>query len=254
MPIKFLKENLKKTTLIISCFIFVFAPYLLAADMVGQDNPEELIALQQQARRYRDEGLRLQRFGNLDSALKLYQKAAELEPTYPDIYNDLGIIYEAQGEPGRAEESYLQALKIDPYFLSAYSNLALLYEGKRDLTNAAYYWKKRVELGQLDDLWTLKAKTRLKDVRLALSRNPMTDLRKNEIVDLIREVNNEKYALKNEDKKIVASTKIKEAKVNYDKKEYAKAIKEALDAEYLDPSNKEVKDFIEKTLAGTMSR
>jgi Tfp pilus assembly protein PilF len=197
MPIKFLKENLKKSILIVNLFMFIFSPYLLAADMVGKDNPDGLTGLQEQARLYRNEGLKLQRLGDWGAVLRLYQKAAELDPEYPDVYNDLGVIYEAQGETDRAEENYIQALKIDPYFLGAYSNLALLYENKRDLANAAYYWGKRVELGGPDDPWTLKAQARLEDVRLALSGNPVADLRNNDVVDLMREVTNGKCALKN---------------------------------------------------------
>ena len=244
MPIKFLKENLNKTILIAICFVFAFIPYLLAADKVDKDAPE-LTSLQQQARLYRTEGMKFQELGDLDSALKFYQKAADLDPAYPEVYNDLGVIYEAVGMPERAEESYIQVLKIDPYFLSAYSNLALFYEGQRDLPNAAYYWKRRAELGAFDDPWTLKAEQRLADIRLSLSQDPMSDLLKNDIVDLMREVGNEKFAAKHGKKDLVAS-KVKNAKANYRKKNYTKAINEAFDAHYMDPSNKEAEEFIEK--------
>jgi tetratricopeptide (TPR) repeat protein len=253
MPIKFLKENLNKTILIAICFVFAFIPYLLAADKVDKDAPE-LTSLQQQARSYRSEGIKLQELGDVENALKFYQKAADLDPAYSDVYNDLGVVYEGIGMPERAEESYIQALKVDPYFLSAYSNLALFYEGQRDLPNAAYYWKRRAELGDIDDPWTLKAEQRLADIRLSLSQDPMSDMIKSDIVDLMREITNEKYALKHGKKALVAN-KINNAKANYKKKNYTKAINEAFDAYYMDPSNKEAEDFIEKkTQAGALSR
>lgn len=196
MPIKILRENLKKTTLIVSCLIFVFTSYLLASDKVAKDKQHELTGLQEQARAYRDEGVKLQELGDIENAIKSYQKAIEVDPAYPDAYNDLGIVYEARGMLERAEESYLQAIRIDPSFLGAYSNLALFYETKRDLANAAYYWKRRVELGDLNDPWTLKAQQRLEDVQLALSQDPLTQMRKSDIVDLMREVSNEKFAMR----------------------------------------------------------
>jgi hypothetical protein len=54
MPIKALKENLKKTILITSCFLFLFTFYLLAADKVDNGKQGELKGLQLQARLYRN--------------------------------------------------------------------------------------------------------------------------------------------------------------------------------------------------------
>lgn len=190
MPAKFLKENLKKVTLIVSCLLFLFTSYLLAADKVSKGEKDELTSLQQQARLYRVDGVNFQDSGDLDSALKMYQKAAELDPAYEVVYNDLGVIYEAQKDYDRAEENYLQALKLNPSFLSAYTNLAFLYENERELDKALYYWKKRVELGDPNDPWTMKAKQRLEDVRLVLSQNPMVEIRERDVNDLAREVSN----------------------------------------------------------------
>ena len=152
--------------------------------------------MQQQARLYRVDGIKLQNSGDLDGALKLFQKAIELDPLYPEVYNDLGIIYEAQGDPDRAEESYLQALRVDPHYLGAYSNLALFYEGKRDLAKATYYWKKRIELGDSNDPWTIKAQQRLDDILLALSQNPMAEIQKKNVDNLMKEVSTGKYTSK----------------------------------------------------------
>lgn len=192
--IKFLRKNLKKITLITSCLVFLFCHYLLAADTVANTKPEDISSLSEQARQYRVEGVKFQEEGNLDAALEMYQKAATLDSSYQVVFNDLGIIYEAKGETDRAEESYLKALKIDPSFLDAYTNLAFLYENKRDLEKAVYYWKKRVELGDPDDPWTLKAQQRLDDVRLSMSRDPALEFRQREAADLVREVSESKNA------------------------------------------------------------
>ena len=96
-----------------------------------QKELESLTQLQLEARAYRDQGLKYQQIGNIDAALRFYQKAIELDSLYAVAYNDLGVIYEAKGETDRAEESYLSAIKIDPSYLSACTNLALFYENKR---------------------------------------------------------------------------------------------------------------------------
>ena len=180
---------MKKIILLVNCFIFIFASYLLAAEKVGKEEQSKFNYLKkEQARFYRMQGLRLQEEGNLGSALQLYQKAAELDPACPEIYNDLGIIYEAYMQPDRAEESYLQAIMLDPELLAAYTNLALLYESRRQLEKAASYWRQRIELGSPDDPWTIKAQQRVQDINLVLSGDPAMQMREQEINDLAREI------------------------------------------------------------------
>ena len=253
MPSNICKEKLKKTILIFSFFLFAATSYLFAVEKFDANHPAELTNLEQQARDYRDEGLKYQNMGDLDSALKLYQKALELDSKYPVVYNDLGVIYEAKDMPDRAESSYLKAIKADPYYLSAYSNLALLYENKRELGKAAYCWRKRLELGDINDPWTQKAKERLEDIHLALSPRPVSYIREREVVSLAKDVVNEKYILKKDDSAL-ARKKFQDAQASYSKNDYAAAIKDALDAQYLDPDNKDIEDFIEKTQNRALTR
>lgn len=214
---------------------------------------EELTQLQLDARAYRDQGLQYQRVGNLDAALTYYQKAIELDPMYAIAYNDLGIIYEAQGQMVRAEESYLKAIKIDPAYLSACSNLALLYESKRDFNKAAFYWEKRAALGSYDDPWTEKARKRLEDIRMVSAKTPLRDAREQEVMDLLKDVVNKKAILKKDDLAL-AREHFDKAKKCYDKQDYPTAIKEALDAQQLDPNNKEIENFIDKAMLRSLSR
>jgi Flp pilus assembly protein TadD len=209
--------------------------------------------LQVQAREYRQEGINAQDIGDLDSAMKMYQKAIEVDPAYAVAYNDLGVIYEAREMDFRAEESYLKAIKIDPYYLSAYTNLALFYEGKRELGKAAYCWKKRAELGEIDDPWAQKARARLEDIRLSLAPRPMQDSREQDVVKLMKDTAHEKYILRNDDK-AMARKHLKNARDSYNKEDFATAVKEASDAQYLDPENKAIEDFVEKAQHRALSR
>lgn len=247
------KIDLKK--IILNLFVLFLSANLFAfaEDLPNPNKPEELTALQQQAREYRDEGIKAQDMGDLDSAMKLYQKALEVDSAYAVVYNDLGVIYEAKNMADRAEESYIKAIKIDPYYLSTYSNLASLYEGKKEFGKAAYCWKKRAELGDLEDPWTKKARERLEDIRLSLSQRPAQDSQEKDIVKLMKDVANEKYMTSHSDKYLARKNFIK-AKNSFNKEDYATAVKKASDAQVLDPDNKDIEEFIDRAQIRALSR
>lgn len=214
---------------------------------------EDLTQFQKQAREYRVRGLELQRMGNLDGAMVWYQKAIQLDPAHAVTYNDLGIVCEAKGLTDRAEGYYLLAIKADPDYLSPYTNLAYVYEGRRDLQKALTYWKKRYELGSADDPWTQKARRHMEDIGMISSKKPFEDLREQEVVSLVEETAVQKLILKREDKAL-AGRHFQRAMRSYDTKDYATAIREALNAMQLDPANPEIEKFIEKVQNRALSR
>ena len=224
-----------------------------AGALPDQGAEENLSALQKEARDYRLKGLDFQRIGNLDAAMALYQKAITFDPSYAVAYNDLGIIYEAKGFLDRAEESYLRAITIDPYYLSAYTNLALFYENKRDLDKAAFYWKKRADLGSIDDPWTIKARQRLEDISLVVSDDPYKNMREQEIFGLLKEVEVKKELLR-KDNKTLAKDCLERAKAKFNKGDDVSALKLAIDASSLDPDDYDIKEFVEKVQARLLSR
>lgn len=244
------QNRIKNTATIILFFCIVS---FLFAHEPSPDSEKNLSELQKQARIYRSQGLELQHMGNLDAAMSLYQKAIELDPSYAIVYNDLGIIYETEGQIDRAEEVYLKSMQLDPGYLSAYSNLALLYENKRDLEKAAFYWNKRIELDSPDDPWTQKAKKRLEDISSVLSKRPNEDIKERQVINLMRDVAVEKALLK-EDEKLLSKKYFEKAMQNYNKQRYAEALKEAQDAQQLDPTNEEIEKFIEKVQLRALSK
>ena len=232
------------------CFAgLFFAQEAKAAPAVKEDSSEFL----EQARNYREEGLKLQSLGDLPKAMSFYQKAIAINPGYAIAYNDLGVIYEAMGSFDLAEENYLSSIKIDPMYSSAYTNLALFYEGQRNLEKAAVYWSKRAELGIQDGPWTQKAIDRLRDVRTALSNRPITDQREAEVLSLIKDESVRKSVISEDDQTFV-QYHFKKAKLSYNKGDMATAIKEALDAQYLDQDNPEIEAFIEKAGQRALTR
>jgi tetratricopeptide (TPR) repeat protein len=275
-----LGKTIKKTTLTISfilCFFsfsFTAEPALSAADNRGSDIPakkkgtsvlktdsqadiaarkeEDLSVLQREARSYRNEGLEYQRIGNLDAAISLYQKAIELDPQYAVVYNDLGVTYEEAGMPERAEECYLKASRVDENFLSPYSNLALLYESERDFDRAAFYWRKRAELGSPFDPWTKKAKQRLSDIMMVHTGAPLSS-REQAIFGLIKDVQSQKAVYRGNEQE-VAKAHFQKAKARYEKGDEVGALSEALDAQQLDSSNKEINEFIDEVQTKLLTR
>ena len=111
----------------------------------------ELSESQKQARMYRLDGLRLQKSGNIEVALSLFQKAIEIDPSLAAAYNDIGIMYETMDSPELAEKAYLEAIKLDQEFTGPYANLALFYESQNQMDKAVFYWAKRAEMGLRED-------------------------------------------------------------------------------------------------------
>lgn len=205
----------------------------------------------------------------LTGALKEAFQAQDLDQSNPEItgfieridfdpagaaaYNDLGAVYEAANVLDRAEKSYLKALKLDPQLLSAYVNLALFYEKQRDLEKAEVYWTKRAELGTSDNPWKEKAARRVKDLRMVLSSNPLAAGREEDVLGLMKDVAASKSAV-NKNDKTLAAERFEKAKQSLDRGDIATAIKEALDAQYLDQDNPEIETFIEKAERRALSR
>lgn len=213
---------------------------------------ENLSELQRQARLYRLEGFQAQSMGDSDKAMNFYQKAMILDPGYAVVYNDLGVMCEGKGDLEAAKDFYLRAVSIDPYFSSAYTNLALFSERARDLNSAAYYWNKRIENGIAGEAWTEKAKTRLEDIRLVLSTN-VDNLKEEQVIGLLEDVKNQR---KNYKKRQLTPSeeRFEKAKERHEKKDYAQAIKYALDASQLDPANKEIDIFIDEVRTEALSQ
>ncbi len=131
-------------------FFFVLIIYTLPVYSVSDQ-------LKEQAREYRRKGYELQNRGDNRGALSYYTKAIELDPSFKEAYNDVGVVYEVLGDLGKAEEMYLEAIDIDPDYPAPYANLGFLYEKMNDKDKATYYWKRRYELGKGDDYWRQKA-------------------------------------------------------------------------------------------------
>jgi len=219
----------------------------------GQEKIDQPIDIHaEDAMEYRAQGLQAQKRGDLDAAFTFYQKATLLDPNYAVVFNDLGVLYETKGDFAHAEENYHQAIKVDPRYLSPYSNLALLYESKRDFNSAAIYWQKRVELGSPDDPWTTKARSRYNAICLTSGNIPL-DSREQEVIAFADDITEQKKLLRKNNKEL-ANYYFYKAKFNFQKGNDVVAMREAINAKQLDPSNDNVNEFIEKLQKRLLSK
>lgn len=75
----------------------------------------------------RNEGLKLQRKGELDEAIRYYRAALRKDPQFVSAYNDLGIVLEEKGFLESAEGAYQKALSLKASYKHALYNLGFLY-------------------------------------------------------------------------------------------------------------------------------
>lgn len=94
------------------------------------DRIEQLIAL----------GREHYKAGELERAETALAEAAAARPSFPDLYNMLGVIYHAQGRFQDAEEAFENALKLNPRYTEAALNLSVTYNdrGKYDRAREVY--------------------------------------------------------------------------------------------------------------------
>jgi len=201
------------------------------------------------AMEYRDRGLKAQKGGDAETALVYFQKAMELDPSLAVAYNDAGVIYESKGWNDRAKQAYGKAIDLDPTLASPYYNLGSIYEKEGDLEKAAYYFKKRVMIGDWNDEWTQKAKEVLK----ALGVNDPEI--KEDFLDQHLASLEASGAISGEPKgndldpkkrKRDAQLRLFRGKQLYYMGQYPEALMELSVAVVLDPKNKEIKKTLEE--------
>lgn len=84
--------------------------------------------------------------GDMETALREYRRALELNPSEPMAHNNLALIYASQGKNKEAEEEYKKELEVNPNYDNAYFNLGLLYLGENRNEEAIENWKKTLQI------------------------------------------------------------------------------------------------------------
>jgi tetratricopeptide (TPR) repeat protein len=81
-------------------------------------------------------GIALHQQAALSAALKYYERASKVDPTYADAQNNIGTIWYQRKKYGRAIKAYQKAINIRSDMAVLYSNLAYAYFGDKKYQEA----------------------------------------------------------------------------------------------------------------------
>jgi protein O-GlcNAc transferase len=105
-------------------FLLVLCP----PAMQGQD--------QAAARAHHDQAMALYRTHNREGAIHELVRAVEIDASYAEAWNDLGVIQRQVGDLNAAIASFQKAIGANAHFPSATYNLALALEASGDASGA----------------------------------------------------------------------------------------------------------------------
>ena len=117
-------------------------------------------------------GLKAQRSGRLDTAVRMLSEAVRLDPEDAWIRYNLGVVYEESGDNTAAEREFAEAVRLDPEYRNAQYNLARLLAEREDLEGAVRHFGRAREIDPEDHLSWLElsvALSRLGDSERALA-------------------------------------------------------------------------------------
>lgn len=91
-------------------------------------------------------GMILQEKGQIDEAIKCFEKAAEIQPDFIEVFYILGIIYQSSKQYIEAIAHYEKVLHIDQNHVQSHNNLGTIYRQMGRLDDALIHHKKALEI------------------------------------------------------------------------------------------------------------
>jgi protein O-GlcNAc transferase len=82
----------------------------------------------------------------VDEASKAFEKVTELNPNYPDGFNNFGVTLTEQGKNDEALEAFHQAIKIKPDYAEAYMNMGNALTKKGEVDAAIESFKNAIKI------------------------------------------------------------------------------------------------------------
>jgi tetratricopeptide (TPR) repeat protein len=98
------------------------------------------------ARAFNSLGLAFQARGLLDKAIRHYQIATQIDPSYEKAHNNLGNAYQSQGLMDRAIQHLQRAVTINPYYAKAHNNLGVAYKSQGLMNKAIRHLQIAIEI------------------------------------------------------------------------------------------------------------
>jgi tetratricopeptide (TPR) repeat protein len=97
-----------------------------------------------------DSALAAHAAGNLDEAVRLYEKVLVLDPKNQYAYYNLGLIDQTRGLAEDAAAQYEQALAVDPGFTPALFNLAIIRADQGSVEEAISLYRSVIAINEAD--------------------------------------------------------------------------------------------------------
>jgi len=117
--------------------VILFVLFVLSANFVYAEG----IASRQEAVNYYNEGVKAQKKGDFEKALKEYQMSLILSTEYSKfILHNKGVMFMQQGNLNQAARNFQEVLSLDPNYMPAKLNLGLIYDMQADKCKALEYW------------------------------------------------------------------------------------------------------------------
>ena len=91
-------------------------------------------------------GVILDRKGQTEEAIRIYQKALQINENSSETHFNMGSILHRLGRSNEARVNYEKAISIKSDFLNAHFNLGLVYQNLQDYTKAIESYEKAIEL------------------------------------------------------------------------------------------------------------
>jgi len=98
---------------------------------------------------YNNLGIIYQMLGDVDKAFGFYQKSTEINPRYEKGYNNLGILLFLKGRYEEAQEVFQKALAINPNNIESHINLGILFKKKGEWEKAVGFYQEALAINSL---------------------------------------------------------------------------------------------------------
>ncbi len=123
-----------------------------------------IIEINEEIDRVVDEALAMVECGDIKKGDEIITKLLNDHPDYHMLLYAKGVIFALKDQLDRAIELFKKAADIFPYFIEAHYNLAVAYQKKLEIGDTINAYKKVVAFGATDNMYVLQAKKFLSGV------------------------------------------------------------------------------------------
>ena len=118
-----------------------------AIEHLGHSDPEYALGMFYAAESHAHLGTAKYHAGDFDGALEHFKKAVQENPTYPDLFYRMGVIYHRKGNEQKAIGTLRKAIELNGSYFEAVCYLGVLLYERGDRGEADLLFQRAVEIG-----------------------------------------------------------------------------------------------------------